>query len=225
MSGLNSIVKALESIRAVADRGAGQELLDAVERIDNELEQLFPAPQRLTRPSNEWECALREQARGDLLVACAAAAGRENETPNEARMRHAVMAMLLQMVFEKIAKAVLARSDFRAFQDVRTSHRAASRLIGAIRKQARRRGSPFHRFNSHKWKAVFAVVVDLENAHPALNRAGPHLEYPWEGESKVALAATDLAVVSRLADPREKLAPDLVNLARTLLNDFDRYFA
>ena len=139
-------------------------------------------------------------------------------------MRFAVMAMLLQMVFEKIAKAALARSDFAAYQNVRMSHAAASRMVATIRRHARQRHPPFVRFNDQRWRVALGVVIDLEKAHPAMAQSGPHLEYPWELSDRVARPGRDLAVVDRLASPRERIALDLIELAQGLIDTFDTLF-
>jgi hypothetical protein len=224
--GEKALRKAIAAVREVAERVAADrdELTAAADDAQKALDQLLGGPPRLERPADEWVAALLAQAKAELRVARSAGTGRAEETLLETRMRFAVMAMLLQMAFEKIAKAVLARSDFDAFQHVRTSHAAASRMVGAIRQRARYRSTPFKRFNDDRWKVALGVITDLEAAHPALARGGPHLEYPWEQPDKVALPGTDLAVVARLASPRERISPDLLDLGEHLVDSFEQLF-
>lgn len=156
-----------------------------------------------------WSDALLEQARDDLRAA---------ETLAGARGPASVLAMLLQMVFEKLAKAALARTDERCFVANRTSHAAASRLVKTIKNHNKYLGLRY------AWKDVLPLVQELERAHPALARRGPHLEYPWEEGDKMGLPATHLSVVRQLADPLEMKGPRLLRFARELSNRFDELF-
>lgn len=81
-----------------------------------------PPPLKLSE--RQWSEALLAQARDDLTAAEALA--RVQGPPS-------VLAMLLQMVFEKLAKAALARTDVPSFNANRTSHAVASRLVSTIK--------------------------------------------------------------------------------------------
>jgi len=115
----------------------------------------------------EWAEGYLGQARADLAGARAMAAA----SPS-------TLAMLWQMVFEKFAKAALLRQGAVPLANVRGSHKAASRLLHAIRIQK----SLSALFGGTKvWEDVLWFVGALEAAHPQLAQAGaPQLEYPWE---------------------------------------------
>lgn len=163
----------------------------------------------ITVSARLWSDALLAQARDDLRAAEALA---------DARGPASVLAMLLQMVFEKLAKAALARTDEPCFVAYRTSHAAASRLVIAIKNHNEYLGLRY------AWKDVLPLVQALERAHPALARRGPHLEYPWEEGDKMGLPATHLSIVKQLADPLETKGPKLLRFARELSNRFDELF-
>lgn len=157
-----------------------------------------------------WSNALLTQAREDLRAVEVLA--------GDARAPASVIAMLLQMVFEKLAKAALARTDVPCFIANRTSHVAASRLVSAIKNQS-------HYLDlRYAWKDVLPMVQALERAHPALARGGPHLEYPWEEGEGMGLPSTHLPVVKQLADPMDTKGPRLLRFARELSDRFDEFF-
>ncbi|MGC4067961.1 MAG: hypothetical protein QM784_25590 [Polyangiaceae bacterium] len=157
-----------------------------------------------------WSDALLAQAKDDL--AAVEILSRNEGTPAS------VVAMLLQMVFEKLAKAALARIDAPCFVANRTNHVAASRLVSAIKNQ---NAYVQLRYN---WKDVLPLVQALERAHPAVSKAGPHLEYPWESGATMGLPSTHLPIVQQLADPRDPKGPRLIRFARELANRFDSIF-
>lgn len=157
-----------------------------------------------------WSDALLAQAKDDLL-AVEMIAGNEKSPAS-------VVAMLLQMVFEKLAKAALARTDTPCFIANRTSHVAASRLVNAIKNH-----NDYLQLR-YQWKDVLPMVQALERAHPAVSKSGPHLEYPWEHGDAMGLPATHLAIVRQLADPLDPKGARLLRFARELANRFDELF-
>lgn len=175
-------------------------------RIEVLLDLHPPAP-RL--PARVWSDALLTQARADLAAAEVIA---ERGAPAE------VLAMLIQMVFEKLAKAVLTRTDVSCFVANRTSHAVASTLVAAIKNQNE------YLDLRYRWKDVLPMVQALERAHPAIAKGGPHLEYPWEAGLEMGLPATHLPIVKQLADPSDTKGPKLLRFARELSNKFDTLF-
>lgn len=166
----------------------------------------------------DWATGYLGQAREDL----AAAKALQGTAPS-------VVAMLLQMVFEKLGKAALLRSNQMTVHGAQASHAAASRMLAAIRRNRsllRRLGNGYE----HAWKDVMPVVTELERLHPAIavHRGGsrePCLEYPWEDASgTVKWPARDLPMVPRLRDPRLQLGSRLVRFANQLAGDFDELF-
>ncbi|MDI1428803.1 hypothetical protein [Polyangium sorediatum] len=164
----------------------------------------------ITLSERAWSDALLAQAKEDLL-AVEIVAGSEKSPAS-------VVAMLLQMVFEKLAKAALARTDKPCFIANRTNHVAASRLVSAIKNQ-----NDYLNLR-HAWKDVLPMIQALERAHPAVAKSGPHLEYPWEQGDVMGLPATHLAIVTQLADPRDPKGAKLIRFARELADRFDSIF-
>ena len=124
--------------------------------------------------------------------------------------------MLFQMVFEKLAKAVLARTDRGAFIACLGKHTSASRLVIMLKNHA-----AFTDIK-HQNKTLLPILTALERLHPALSASG-HLEYPWEEGDRV-LAPSELRIVQELADPRVSWGSRAQRLARELLNKFDTIF-
>jgi hypothetical protein len=191
----------------VLDRPACNE---ALQKLRASLEKLLDPPFPPVELSERlWSSALRHQADEDLLaVELLAGSGGPAS----------VLAMLLQMVFEKLAKAALARTDIHAFHACRTSHVAASRLISSIKNQAK------YTELKYNWGDVLPLVQELERAHPALAKRGPHLEYPWEAGSEMGLPSTHLSIVKQLSDPRDLKAAKLVRFAREMTDRFEELF-
>jgi hypothetical protein len=180
---------------------------------------------RINAAEEEWAQALLRQAQEDLTAA-------QTLANSHGETCESVVCMLIQMTFEKIAKAQLARTDRRAFVNVRMSHVAASRLIKTITSHGNHVGLKY------KWKDVLPFIKALELAHPAITKQGPHLEYPWEItttvrnratdidelEARVLTPAADLQVVRDIFEPRTRPATDLLRLAQELINRFDELF-
>ena len=124
--------------------------------------------------------------------------------------------MLFQMVFEKIAKAVLARTDRNAFIACIQTHNVVGRFVRIIKNNAE------YTFLRNRWKGVLPVLTALERFHPALADTG-HLEYPWEENNSVRSPA-ELQIVKSLEDPKESWSADARRFARELLNQFDQIF-
>lgn len=78
----------------------------------------------------DWALGFLEQARADL--AAARVLGSHHALTTE---QASVFAMLLQMAFEKFAKAALLRSGAITYAAARSSHKAASTMIAAMRRQ------------------------------------------------------------------------------------------
>lgn len=161
--------------------------------------------------TRDWALGYLEQARADLI--CVSAAGAAS--PSTA-------AMLWQMVFEKFAKAALLRLGTVSLVDVRRSHRAASKLLHALR-----RNPPiFAKLGGALvWEDVLTLVVALEAAHPQLAHGAPQLEYPWEDLSgNVMWPARDLHVAHALGDATKMLRPRVLRFANLLNQHFDTMF-
>lgn len=147
----------------------------------------------------DWADPFLEQAREDLKAAWAVPADASPST----------LCMLLQMVFEKLAKAAYARSGLV----VPHTHRAASHLFAVLLR---------HPAGADILRAAPSVrqfVMELEAAQPSL--AGqqpqpcPQLEYPWEDPvgNTVQYPARDLPLARRVQSPRDRIALDCLKFA------------
>ena len=134
-------------------------------------------------------------------------------------------AMLLQMTFEKFGKAALLRSGSIVLATAKTSHKAASRMVAAMRLQ---KGLMAPMGGPHVWHAAFEVVEALENAHPQIAGKAtgtPQLEYPWETSAgAIQWPECDLPVAAKLANPRSTLATHLLDFTTKLDRHFDAIF-
>lgn len=172
--------------------------------------------------NRDWADAYLAQARADLV-------GAQLVGTNEP----SVFAMLMQMVFEKFAKAALLRSGSITMEVASKTHKAASLMMKTMRLQ---RGLMAPMGGPHVWHRAFEVVDALERANPSevrrglrkagaeadvLARGAAQLEYPWETPAgQVQWPARDLDIVAKLGDPRNNLAAHLSAFASKL----DRYF-
>jgi hypothetical protein len=114
--------------------------------------------------TRDWANAYLAQARADLEGAHLVGAA----VPS-------VFAMLMQMVFEKFAKAALLRSGAVSLDWAERTHRAASHMLRAMRLQ---RGLMDPLGGAKVWHDVIWAAEALEQAHPSIARGAPQLEYP-----------------------------------------------
>ncbi len=159
--------------------------------------------------NREWAAGYLAQARADLAAAKAVA------------MPTSVFAMLLQMAFEKFAKAALPRTGAMALRPAISSHRAASTMVAVLKRQ---RGLIAPIGNTYLWEGALNAVEALERAHPSIAAGGPQLEYPWETTAGIAWPERDLPVAQRLRRPNSRLAVDLLQFATKLDSHFDAIF-
>ncbi len=163
----------------------------------------------------DWADPFREQAAEDLRGAQASYRAGCAST----------FCMLLQMAFEKLAKAAFARQG----NQPRRSHGAASRLLLLL---ARAPGGP--QLPGYTGP-ILAAVGELEGAQPAvvanaIRNFGmvqyPQLEYPWENPSTgvIEWPARHLPIAIRVADPRQRIGADLLKFACALEHQFDQLF-
>ena len=120
--------------------------------------------------------------------------------------------MLIQVVFEKLAKAAYARSGLV----VPRKHQVATRLFLILQRHPS--GSNLLRAHPN----VQQFVMDLENAHPAVAGSQtppwPQLEYPWEDTvaGVVQYPAQHLYLVRRVQNPKDRIALDCLKFASAL---------
>lgn len=161
-----------------------------------------------------WTAAFVEQAEADLSVVQVIIA-----QPQRSQQGRSTVAMLLQMIFEKLAKAVLARNGTRP----QPTHRAVSYL----RAQLSRSRSKVDQQYLADFKRHWDLLRALEDANPAVAKLlqqspqheAPQLEYPWLDASDprgVTTPDQSLPVAARLFSPRSRELAQLANLARAL---------
>ena len=160
----------------------------------------------------DWAEGYLHQARADLAGARAMGPA----SPS-------TLAMLWQMVFEKFAKAALLRARALPIARVSTSHRAASRMLQAIRRQ---KSLSLALGGTKVWEDVLWFIGALEDAHPQLAAPGaPRLEYPWEHvDGTIRWPAKDLQVAKALGDAKSGLGPRVVRFAELMDQRFDSMF-
>ena len=134
-----------------------------------------------------------------------------------------VLAMLMQMTFEKLAKAALLRNGSMTVNAARATHRAASAMVSQLRRN-RRLLAPLG--GDIVWLDVLTIVPELERAHPQLaGPGGAQLEYPWEGaHAEIRWPARDLAIAQRLCDPISNGGPRVIMFASKLVENFDQIY-
>lgn len=163
----------------------------------------------------DWADPFLVQAREDLRAAEAAYNARCEST----------FCMLLQMTYEKLAKAAFARQGIQPAR----KHDRASRLLLLLGKNPAGPMLPGYQ------RRVLDVVQELENAHPAIvsnamKKYGvpqyPQLEYPWENSASgtVEWPAQHLPIVQRVRDPRQRIGADLLKFAHAIDTQFDALF-
>ena len=123
----------------------------------------------------EWSKALRTQAELDMRAIDIILDSQGNMKP------WATVAMLFQMVFEKVAKAALARADEQSFKATLGKHSSFSRLLQATANQGK-----YTNIHQQPKKQLLLQLKALERFNPALATLG-HLEYPWEEASSVRM--------------------------------------
>jgi hypothetical protein len=164
----------------------------------------------------EWSEAYREQARADLR-------GADQAT------EPSVVAMLLQMAYEKVAKAALLRSGMATVPGTQATHAAASSMMAVIAVSTRKcdRLGINRPYFQHQ---LVPMVRALEDLHPALVRArggtGPWLEYPWErGDGQVQWPAQHLPSLNGFRPRHAGRAAALADTCHALCERLHEVFA
>lgn len=184
-------------------------------RLKPVLDRVRPPP--LNAGAQAWRAQLLDMAQRDLRAAQVLVRDMDKHA--------ATMAMLLQMVFEKLAKAHLAQTDWSAFVAHRHSHAVANKFAHFLK--GNRNLLP--KVGPHSDKVLLWVTA-LTSAHPAIAKNGPHLEYPWERVDddeghRVCSPSRDLPIVNELGDPLSGAGPHLVKFAAHFIENFDDIFS
>lgn len=170
----------------------------------------------------DWAVPFLAQAAADLAAAraCIGANGCSS-----------TFCMLLQMTFEKLGKAAIARRTplSAGLQEPPHNHQTASHLLDLLLR------SPGGAAVAPS-ASVRAAVVDLENAHPDVAKPNanlqppkpqwPQLEFPWSDPLSgiVKSPTTDLPIARRIDDPNDRIGALLLKFADGLVKDFNTLF-
>lgn len=173
----------------------------------------------------DWAAGYRNQALADLRAA--------RDVFNRGNNTASVGAMLLQMAYEKIAKAALLHGGSVDPDAVGRTHKAAVSLMTRLKGQsfslAGRLGYASPAKMIEGWTPIVEAVRDLEMANPAVGSeefgsSHPILEYPWQDErGSVRWPERDLAIARRLAN-NSALRRDLLDVAERLIEEFENIF-
>lgn len=165
---------------------------------------------------HEWAKAYLEQAKEDLIAAKTI----QLDAPS-------AFCMLMQMTFEKAAKAALLLKGEIQLEKALKTHAAASKLINAIK--AYREYFPLPNTGSpYLWKDILPLVTQLERAQPALAGKKPpiqhQLEYPWENSFGEICWPAKHFPMNTLLLSSPTTAPRLLRFAGYLISDIERLF-
>lgn len=166
---------------------------------------------------DDWAAAYWHQAAADLRGARSV----QGTEPS-------VLAMLLQMVFEKLGKAALLRSHRMSVAKAEATHQAATTMMQVI--AANRRKCDTLGFNRGFVRHSLTPMVErLESLNPSVVRRrgghGPWLEYPWEDPGgQVLWPARHLPVLDDFRSRHGARAASLFHFAEVLRERFDDVF-
>jgi hypothetical protein len=147
----------------------------------------------------DWSDPFLEQAREDLKAAWTLHQGSSPST----------FCMLLQMVFEKLAKAAYARGGCA----VPHTHHIVAHLFAVLLRHPA--GAKILQAGPN----VRAFILELESCQPSIAKSlpqpCPQLEYPWEDPIRgtVCYPARDLPLLKRVKNPRERVAQECLKFA------------
>ena len=164
--------------------------------------------------AREWAVGYFEQASADM----GAAQRLQGVEPS-------VLAMMLQMTLEKLAKAALLRSGAITVDRARRTHAAALAMVQVLSRNPRACARL-------RWKPAVVqhqlapIVHDLERAQPALAPANtPCLEYPWEDPNgTVRWPARHLPLLRWFRPATGGAGVMLFQFAKDLRDRFDQVF-
>ncbi len=162
----------------------------------------------------EWASAYLRQAEIELEA-------------SRADVHESVRAMLLQMVFEKIAKSALLRSGQWSIELAQTTHLGASHMMHLL---GNRRLREKLSLSLGQLRALQPLVDELEGLQPKNARdrgrlSGPWLEYPWETTRGVVAPCEALPNLSRYGARGAATVGLLVRFARELIEKHDSIFS
>lgn len=175
-------------------------------------------------PYKTWAEAFFYQAVQDFSLACLGISSSNKYS--------ATILMLLQMFFEKYAKAVYCRSTHTL---PKRNHKTTSILRSALERSPKYK--KYRKLNSVTTGSSIKPYVDffdflskLESLQPSNANHGsdetigdtlPQLEYPWkETAGNICSPCTDLDFIHEIENPQSRIFTKVLPIAQNLINDF-----
>lgn len=174
-----------------------------------------PAPGDYAKP-------FLEQASEDLRAAQSLIEVLQHGNNATSQRKHgapSTFCMLLQMSFEKLAKAVRARQGREPIRE----HLVVTTFLLNLARD-RWRLAQISIGPDAVMQGIFQFIRELENAHPQRgDDKAPQLEYPWVDATTgvVCCPARDLHLCRRVTDPRDKVAAKTMKFGAALIDKFD----
>ena len=170
-------------------------------------------------PHATWSDAYFTQAKQDFYLA---ALGASKTAEEEDKSFDATICMLLQMFFEKYAKAVyIAQKGTKPPRKHKTAKVFLETLRGSA-KYCKMKKSPFFVYCCN-------CIEKLEKLQPANAKEvsgvdkSPQLEYPWCQDDQICSPAKDLELAKQFRKPESLILTRLFPFAQNLINDFPQF--
>ena len=178
---------------------------------------------------SSWSEAFFAQARQDFLLAMLGA--------QEISKHGASVCMLLQMFFEKYAKAVFCSMNNGQLPP--RNHRTAKTFLSVLRGSSKYSKFKKNSNNSsiqatnRRFLDFFDFISKLEALQPSNANSGkteddtPQLEYPWKHPSSTVFNSPcdDLDIIHEIENPQSRLFTKILPIAQSLINDFPIFYS
>ena len=149
----------------------------------------------------------------------------------------ASVCMLLQMFFEKYAKAVFCRMNNNQLPP--RNHRTAKTFISLLRGSSKYSKFKKHinpvinRTSNRPFLDFFDFISKLESLQPSNANAGkseddsPQLEYPWRNRTSTEFysPSENLDIIHEIENPQSRLFTKILPIAQNLINDFQHFYS
>ena len=168
---------------------------------------------------NDWSHAFLEQAKSDFNAAGILSGDEDHRSQST---------MLLQMAWEKLAKAALSTSGSPL--PPQQTHAVAAKFVSALRRSKQAQSVLFSGTSSQfeaRMTSLRRALIALERLTPKLSQNGMNAEYPWKmrdssGREVICWPAKD--ITREFSSPRSG-ARFLRTYFNALAENFDRIFA
>ncbi len=168
-------------------------------------------------PHKTWSEAFFVQAKQDFYLALH---GMKNSSLIETESYESSVCMLLQMFFEKYAKAVFC---VQTGMLPPKNHLAAGNFLDAIKKSSKK----YKKWKDNpSYKSCFEFIKKIESLQPSNANKGkeiddcPQLEYPWCFHNVIYSPAKDLDIVPELRNVNSPILSRVIHFAKNLIDSF-----